>query len=61
MLRIEIVCLIFGLLSILVGLAIMDLEKRRRHINVIIRAVFVLLLYGYAITLLSILRLSLRA
>ena len=53
MLRIEVVCLIFGLLSILVGLAIMDLHKRRRHINIILRTAFVLLLSGYVITLLS--------
>lgn len=51
--RIEWICLIFGLLSILVGMAIMDLQKRRRHINVILRTAFVLLLSGYVISLLS--------
>jgi uncharacterized membrane protein YozB (DUF420 family) len=51
--RIEWICLTFGLLSILVGMAIMDLQKRRRHINVILRTAFVLLLSGYVISLLS--------
>lgn len=51
--RVEWICLIFALLSILVGMAIMDLQKRRRQVSVLLRAAFVLLVSGYFIALLS--------
>ncbi len=51
--RIEWICLTLGLLSILVGMAIMSLQERRRHVNILFRTLFVLLLSGYIISLLS--------
>ena len=50
---VEWVCLTFGLLAVIVGMAIMSLQKRRRHVNILFRTVFVLLISGYVISLLA--------
>jgi hypothetical protein len=34
-------------------MAIMSLQKRRRHVNILFRTLFVLLVSGYVISLLS--------